>query len=353
MWIFARMAVVLGGLYARWRLRARVVQPTGRQWGVAYTLVRERRGKSPHTTIGVPLESRLLFRVGRPDRIARCFEKLGLTPEMRTGQVEFDKKYSVVADHRYFSVFLRKEKALREALLRLEAAGAEAIYADGRVLWIRFREADADAESHFPELVALKRMLGALEKPLPSRVADWTLWKAFVLESIFYSAFGYAAVSVAAEAMGVRSIYLSPTSIYLPAAAVGVALCAVLLGLTYLFTLRNARAASLRTEAIALCIYLLPLGGYGIASQVNRWMDETSPVQASAEVALKERSKSDGKFYLHLKKTRAPASLDAAVPGRVEVSPEAFKLVKTGSKVKIVLGRGRLGAEWIRALRLP
>lgn len=351
MWLLARISVVLAALYARWRLRRRVVQPTGRQWGVAYTLVHERHGRSPHKTIGVPLESRIVFRIGRPDRWARWFDKLGLTPEMRTGQLELDSKFSIVADHRYFGQLLRKEKAIREALLRLEDAGAEAVYADGRVLWVRFQE-PVDAEARFPELVALKRMLGALEKPIPSRFADWTIWKALALESVFYGLFAFAVISVALEYRSVRSVYLAPSELYFPAAMIGAFVSMAIVGITHLLTRKNARAEALRTEALALCVYLLPLGGYAFASHANRWLDRSVPVLASAEIAHKERSAADGKYYLHLKKTRAPASLDVAVPSRVEVSPGTFKRAKPGARVRFSLGRGRLGAEWIRAVRI-
>jgi hypothetical protein len=350
MWIAARIAVVFAALYARWRLRRRVVQPTGRQWGVAFTVVRERRGRSPHTTVGVPLESRVLFRVAREDRYSRWFEKLGLAPEMRTGHGDFDKKLKSIADHRFFGMLLRKEKAVRAMLLGLAEIGADCVYADGRVLWVRF-SGETPVEKHFPDVVALKRMLTPLENAVPSRYLDLTVWRAVVVETVLLGTFGYATVSAALESMGTKSVYLSHWLLVFPAIVTGILLSALLLGLTYLLTWKAPRVGALRTEALAVCFFVLPLGGFSLASQANRWLDNGPALQASAEVAHKERSPGNSKFYVHLKKTRAPASLDTPVPGRLEVSPTFFKQTRAGTKVRLTVGRGRFGAPWIRAVR--
>ncbi len=352
MWIGARILVVLTALVARWRLRGRQVQPTGRTWGVAYSITEEKNGKDGRTTIGVPLESRVLFRLGEEDRYAKFFRLFGLTPEMRTGDRTFDARYTVVADHRFLGQLLREERALRSALLDLAHQGAEAVYGDGRILWVRFSK-KVVADKFFPEMVALKRMLSPLEKSVPSRFRDVSLWKAFTAEVLLFGTLCYGAVSCLVEWLDVRSLYLMPTAMVVPALAAGFAIVAILFLITFLLTLRTPRTAAIRGEALVLGILILPFAGYGAASQCNRLFDRSAAVQTTAEIAHKERSRQDGKFYLHLKKHRAPASLEAAMPPRIEVPPGLFRQAKAGGKVKFTIGHGRLGVDWIRTIRVP
>jgi len=290
------------------------------------------------------------FKISPETRIDRLFKKLGISAELQTGDVAFDRDFYIHTNTLGFCRTCFASADVRESVRQVAALGYNEIRLDGTRLEAKCTPFSLRSERPAEFLEGAVRGLSELAAGLPREwyeprtlgVPSWKLARGAV--------FGVSGLSLAAGVgllvWGI-SAYRPLDEMELLLASLRYSTAALVALLVLAVVLLRGRSSSHRELLLsgALMLFGVPLTGAGGLMVWNGYADPSPPAVHEARVMGKRISRSNDSTTYHL-------SVESWRPGRARediiVSSGMYRRVRAGQTVMRVTTRaGRRGFEWV------
>ncbi|WP_019594827.1 hypothetical protein [Thioalkalivibrio sp. ALM2T] len=287
------------------------------------------------------------------------FTTIGLSVACRTGNLEFDRTFYLVADQAPLCRTLKECRTTQEAMLR--------IYRECEVNGLRFRQLRIRRQRVWVEVVAKKHRAGsrlsapvmafipllrqlseAMESELPEAARgpkDSLAWKAVMIVSIssamLITGFLYLHQRIFLPLPGpIRASEMVSLSII-----TGVIVFALLATLTIVWLGRTSRTHLVLTELALAGLIGAAMASYGLLRDINMSFDRSPALEHPVEVRDKtaERGRGYTLHYLQLSGWDGPQEKRG-----IRVDRWLYHSVRAGDQLLLEEYPGRLGVPWIR-----
>ncbi len=290
------------------------------------------------------------FRITSEGRLDGFFKRLGITEEIQTGDVEFDRLFFIRTDHVASTRVYLDVPETREAVKSIHRQGFGEISHDGNIMQAKISPFTASesqvAFNHgavVDDLLQLTRRIP--EQTQEPRFAGMAGWK-FRRNAVYAVNAVVAAGGMGLMFWGLSSytplhafeVFTYSTKFSIPA----LLLCGVIM--VYMLKGRSSSHTDLLIN-LAIAAIGLPLAAFGSATVVNGRLDDASTQYHDSEVIGKRYSTSrDSKnYYVALKSWNPDRSEE-----EIRVTASLYRRVKAGETVMTIGTRpGYLGFEWI------
>ncbi|SIQ16716.1 hypothetical protein [Aquipseudomonas alcaligenes] len=320
-----------------------------------------RRGRLTRLQIAVPAQTGPDLEI-RPERLWDRFGKqIGLTKELQTGSVEFDRKLYLVTEDPRVTQLLRHEPQTLPLIERLFAETTQLglharklIYRSDK-LWL---ELDASGQpplqleaSIASRLQSISRHLSAALQTTGSQQGNW-------LNRYRLTAVTLLAVSSGLLVHGLLNSYRIiqfPSSTILDigellrdSLTLGMLTLGVLIGATLTLLRGSSRAHSVLLEVVLVGSLGSVLTAFVLLRDINTEFDQSPATALAAEVQDSYTQKSRRlarRYYLSLDPVGAQSA-----PFQVSVSQALHRRVHKGQTLTVVLRSGLLGYRWVERI---
>ncbi len=353
MWIFLRLAFLIGGVlvrcYSLFKAQGGELRPLS--GGRPYRFEQgTHKGRIVSTTLSIDSPRLPQFRLVKETAMDRMLKSLGLAAEVQSGNFDFDRRIYVVSDQPALHELLRTDPEVANAALALANEGFLPIWSNGKQLCARSDGDRAQAAGQASkDLLALEqRLLQVRESPL-AFVRDPFFAKAVALELVVFALGGYA-LSGVLDLWSRTSIYFDFGDVVRAGVKVAVLgfFALVLFGAWLLSG--SSRSRVLFAEYGIAIVLLVPVAGLLAASDLNRGLDVSASRVVEATVAdtytRTTRSRRGGsRTHYHL--VLGGLQPYVAGPARIEVEPAIYTSARIGKPIWLTVRKGWLGVPWI------
>lgn len=325
----------------------------GRPFRYVYLTSTKNRPSSLELSVDTDLAGELCVRGENGfDRIGKW---LGLSVEVQTGAVDFDRRWFVASDDRPLAAHVLGDADRRAAFAVLDGLGFGEIRIRGGRVSARISpfspadDGDSTTDARLREAVSPLTLIAAAPAPprRPGAVQDprWRRWIAFGTAGTALIG-GFGAMIWGLERyppLDAGTVFLHALGHY----AVPAALLALYLGLRWL----GGRASGHR-DVLIFVLLALPacvIGSFGTAMVVNGGLDEGEVIVHKRVVRDKTTVKGDDStsYYIVVDAWR-----EGVYRERLEVSSGFWRRTTPGrTRVRIETRAGRLGFEWLQRIR--
>lgn len=320
-----------------------------------------RKGRLTRLKIAVPAQTGPDLEI-RPERLwDRLGKQIGLSKELQTGSVEFDRRLYLVAEDPRLTLLLRHEpKAL--ALI-------ERLFAETTQLGLQARKLIYHNDKLWLELDVSGKQPLQLEEPISSQLQSISRYLAAALQATgglqgnWLNRYRLAAVALLAISSGLlvhgllhcyRIIqFPSPTILNVgellwDSLILGLVLLGVLVGATLTLLWGSSRAHSVLLEILLVGSLGCALTAFVLLRDINYEFDRSPATATMAEVQdiySKKGRRLARRYYLSLNPIGAQSP-----PIQVSVSQTLQRRVQKGQTLTVVLRSGFLGYHWVERI---
>jgi hypothetical protein len=325
--------------------------------GISFFEIRTKNnhGKLLSLTYGVDFPKDIVVTLTRENYLDRFFKTIGLSKEFQTGDVTFDSKVYIASDHYLFHQALHERSQARELLVKIFNNNYDRIWSDGKYLLMQTL-LDRDARQDVPLLDQLAREFSIVLDKAPNRFFDSFTKRAFTVECIIASIFGYAMVSVAELMIRQVDIHFNAAPlIYWGALLCAAAFVLLPVGIV-LFLQRSSLSHRILTESGIFLILSLPIACFQLTSDLNRMISNSPQQVIQALVMRKWEQKHPGRrggtrYSYHIqiypftnKQLLQEKKFD------ISISSEIYSRVQENENIKLVIETGLFGVPWIKSI---
>jgi hypothetical protein len=355
MWIVLRLVFAALGFVARQLIRPRRLRagtPAGEHAGIPYYVAKKPDKKHPLRWLGMRVSAPAPIRIHDQEPLDRIRGHIAVA----AATADSPQTLYLTTHHPLMGELLNDNAELRAAVLEAFERGHELHY-DGEFVWLRNFDREPSAvdallkrsERELDALAAVYRASAPLERDVRRGARYSYLWKTLVVEGIIWAFAGYAlGGAVELIATGKESIHLTRAPITFVGLVIAVILFLGVLALA-VFWLRGATRGYDAFLTHAFLLFVLPVVGVYVASDLNRGLDTSTPFVRTgvAERCQEKRAKGGSVYTLTMKQREAP------IPDEVSVVKEICDSVSGPTPVTFTIGKGFLGLPWYRATSTP
>jgi hypothetical protein len=216
------------------------------------------------------------------------------------------------------------------------------------------RSADGPPSGHDLDLLkAVHDTARPLEARLPSRLADWFVWKALVIETVIWVIFAYAFIAFLRFYIRFVDIHTYRWPIVIRGLAIAIILLPALLAIVYKW-MRGPRGQLIIAESWALLLIGLPISTIQLVADTNRKLDDSPAVVVThtfdhCEKRAHRRERAIWySFHMWL---RDPGG-DPKLPSNIRVPEDVCRAGTAGDPIEITIGKGLWGVPHYREIRV-
>lgn len=363
MWIIFKLAAVICASIVK--LCAKYIGPRfdfGKSEDVDGVKVYVRPIKGKHgivlaTRFGFEFRCRSVFKLTEEKDWDGFFKGFGLTTELQTGDDQFDRTVYIASDSSGFREEIVRDAKLREMIMGAFRKGCAYISCDGRTLWMQFPEDETENYFLKKEMAAIYQQMQDIDQSWKGIFHDIYAWKILLVECIVWSLAAYAATSFF-EMMEVREdVHFDGPSVFVYGLGAGLFLAALLFALIAVFLRKSSRGHRILVESALLLAIAFPMGGMGVAADINTKLDRSESIEVKAQVTdnyrREHRRRRGSKYYtyhIHINQLDKQDQVD--LPRHIEVEYGFWNQAKKDKQIAIEVGQGALKLPWYRSFRL-
>lgn len=354
MWIATRIIITIASFFYRFFFRHLPESYPMTHNGVPYSAKVSSSKTSSITTVETPVTSSFICTLSAESRLDRWAKMIGFGDEIQVRDAEFNRRIFILGDHPLTADYLSSSSELRERICAIIPSQVKSIAITGETLKI-VGQHNVPASSLLDDLVFIRASVEKIQHNAKSRFVDPYYTRAVILESLIMAVLTYGLLSFAEMRFFLEDYHLDGVSLIKAGLGAGLAVTAVIVGITWALLGKSSRAIRLMIENGLMMLLALPIIGYEIISDVNRGLDDSEPIIVTSRVTEKyTRTHGTRRRYTtyHLKLAHTPStqSLQFKMPGTISVTHELYWQVHEGENIDCEISLGYLGFPWYRSL---